>query len=333
MPGKRPQASKTQATPTDRVANSLSAPQRAPQPAASGVALSGFDWALVRSFVAVLDAGSLLGAAKRLGAQQPTLSRHIAELEAQLGVPLFERTGRGVIPTAAALRISSAARDMESGALGIRQSLDQVRQQREGSVRISASQVVATLLLPPLIAQLQRQEPGIQVDIVASDALTDLLRREADIAVRMVRPTQNSLVAKKLADVPIVACAHESYLAWAGVPQQPPDLYQHRLIGADRNDAIIRGFAGLGYSVTREHFCARSDDYLVTGQLIATGAGIGFAAQCNLRFWPGVVRVLPMLQIPMLPAWLAVHREIRSNAVVRTVYDFLSQELPTVLRA
>jgi DNA-binding transcriptional LysR family regulator len=292
---------------------------------------TSFEWTLIRSFIAVLDAGSLMGAARKLSAQQPTLSRHIAELEAQLGVPLFERTGRGVVPTAAALRIAAAAREMEGGAVALRQALDSERNQTEGTVRISASQVVATVLLPPLIAKLQLEEPGVQIEVVASDAITNLLRREADIAVRMVRPEQSSLIAKKLADVPIVTCAHQSYLARAGTPKRPEDLFKHRLIGTDRNDGIIRGFAAMGYTVTKGNFVVRSDDNLVTGQMIAAGCGIGFAAAYNLRYWPGVVPVLPTLKIPPLPCWLAVHREIRGNAIVRRVYDYLGERLPAAM--
>jgi DNA-binding transcriptional LysR family regulator len=298
---------------------------------ANAVLPPSFDWTLIRSFVAVLDAGSLMGAARKLGAQQPTLSRHIAELESQLGVALFERTGRGVVPTAAALRIAAAAREMEGGAVALRQALDSQRNQTEGTVRISASQVVATLILPPIVAALQTDEPGIQIEVVASDAITNLLRREADIAVRMVRPAQSSLVAKKLADVPIVACAHQSYLERVGTPKRPEDLFKHRLVGADRSDAIIRGFAAMGYSVAKENFVVRSDDNLVSGQMIAAGCGIGFAAAYNLRHWPGVVPLLPMLKIPPLPCWLAVHREIRGSAIVRRVYDFLAERLPAVM--
>jgi DNA-binding transcriptional LysR family regulator len=155
-----------------------------------------FDWALVRSFIAVLDAGSLTGAARTLGAQQPTLSRHLTELEAQLGAPLFERTGRGVTPTATALAIADAARQMESGADALAQSLASRRAATSGSVRITTSQVAATWLLPPVLAALQVAEPGIQIELVASNQLSNLLRREADIAVRMVRPQQSSLIAR-----------------------------------------------------------------------------------------------------------------------------------------
>jgi DNA-binding transcriptional LysR family regulator len=294
---------------------------------------SAFDWTLVRSFVAVLDAGSLMGAARKLGAQQPTLSRHIAELEAQLGAPLFERTGRGVVPTAVALRIADAARAMEGGALALRQALESQRSQTDGTVRISASQLVATALLPTLVAAFQQEEPGIQIEVVASDTITNLLRREADIAIRMVRPSQSSLIAKKLTDVPIVTCAHEAYLARAGTPRRPEDLFKHRLIGGDRNDNIIRGFAALGHTVTKQNFVVRSDDNVVVGQMIAAGCGIGFTARYHLRYSPGVVAVLPMLKIPPLPCWLAVHREIRSSVIVRRVYDFLAERLPAELLA
>jgi DNA-binding transcriptional LysR family regulator len=177
---------------------------------------SSFDWALVKSFLAVLNAGSLMGAARRPGAQQPTLSRHTAELEAQLQAPLFERIGRGVAPTATALAIADATREMEAGALTLGQALAGQRNGATGTVRITTSDVTACYLLPKVLAEPQLAEPGIQIELVAANTLTNLLRREADIDVRMVRPAQASLVARKLADLPIVACAHQSYLQRAG---------------------------------------------------------------------------------------------------------------------
>jgi len=294
--------------------------------ASSGI--DNFDWALVKSFVAVLDAGSLMGAARRLQAQQPTLSRHIAELELQLGAPLFERTGRGVTPTATGLAIAEAARQMEEGASALARSLAKSRDATTGTVRITTSQVAATWLLPPLLARLQQAEPGIAVELVASNQLTNLLRREADIAVRMVRPEQGSLVARKLAEVEIVAAAHQSYLDRAGTPRRAQDLLAHRLIGYDRDETIVRGFAGMGLSMQRERFALRTDDQVAYGRLVATGAGIGFVARYNIRHWPGVVALLPQLGIPALPCWLVVHREIRGNRLVRRVYDFLAEAIP-----
>jgi len=293
--------------------------------------MDNFDWALVKSFVAVLDAGSMMGAARRLHAQQPTLSRHIAELEMQLGAPLFERTGRGVTPTATGLAIAESARQMEEGASALARSLIKSRDATTGTVRITTSQVAATWLLPPLLARLQQVEPGIAVELVASNQLTNLLRREADIAVRMVRPAQGSLVARKLAEVQIIAAAHQSYLDRAGTPRRPQDLLAHRLIGYDRDETILRGFAGMGMSLQRESFALRTDDQIAYGRLVATGAGIGFVAQYNIRHWPGVVALLPQLGIPALPCWLAVHREIRGNRLVRKVYDFLAEAIPAAV--
>ena len=292
-----------------------------------------FDWALVKSFLAVLDAGSLMGAARSLQAQQPTLSRHVAELEAQLGTPLFERTGRGVVPTAAAMAIADAARQMQAGAETLQRAVAGRRDATSGKVRITTSTVAASYLLPAVLARLQAAEPGIEIELVASNQLSNLLRREADIAVRMVRPAQGSLVARKLAELPIVAAAHRTYLQAAAPLREPGDLLQQRLIGYDRDDTIERGFARMGIAIRREQFVLRTDDQLAYGRLIAAGAGVGFVAHYNLRHWPGVQRVLPMLQIPALPCWLAVHREIRGNRIVRRVYDFLAEEIPLELAA
>ncbi len=272
-----------------------------------------------------------MGAARKTGQQQPTLSRHIGELETQLGAPLFERTGRGVTPTALALAIADSARQMEAGAQGLTQQLVGSRRRTTGTVRISTSHVAATYLLPPILADLQRTEPGIQIELVASNQITNLLRREADIAVRMVRPEQGSLVARKLGEVHIVAAAHDSYLAQAGTPRKPQDLLQHRLIGYDRDTTIEQGFKKMGLPLTREHFSVRTDDQVAYGRLLAAGAGIGFVARYNLAHWPGVRGLLPQLGIPPLPCWLAVHREIRGSNVVRQVYDHLAAAIPPVL--
>ena len=290
-----------------------------------------FDWALVKSFLAVLDAGSLMGAARRTGALQPTLSRHITEFEAQLGAPLFERTGRGVSPTPAALAIADAARQMQAGAETLSRTLAGQRDQTAGVVRLTTSMVAAAYLLPPVIATLRREEPGIVIELVASNQLTNLLRREADIAVRMVRPVQSSLVARKIGSVGIGAYAHERYLQQAGTPQTPADLARHALLGYATDDVIERGFAAMGVALRRENFAIRTDDQVAYGMLIAQGAGIGFVAHYNAPHWPGVRRVLPQLPIPSLPCWLAVHREIRSSKVVRRVYDFLADALPPML--
>jgi len=293
---------------------------------------TAFDWSLIRSFLAALDQGSLLAAARLLKTSQPTLGRHIAELESQMGVVLFERTGRGLVPTATALQLAESARAMEAGALQLTRTLKRTQLQTTGTVRITASVPVAVQLMPPLLARMRLALPDIQVELVSSNQVSNLLRREADIAIRMVRPEQGTLVAKKIGNVGVGAYAHRSYLARRSPIRLPADLLQHDLIGSDTDTAILRGFQAMGYSVGPEAFALRTDDFIVQWQAVRAGLGIGFVADYMARTDTDVVRVLPgTLHIPDLPMWLAVHREIRTNRRIRAVYDFLADALPHVL--
>jgi len=295
--------------------------------------LQNFDWSLVRSFLAALDQGSLLGAARVLQISQPTLGRHVEALESQLGVVLFERTGRGLVPTATALQLATAARSIEAGALQLSRTLSGAQTQISGTVRITASVPVAVYLLPPLLAQLRLTRPEIQVELVSSNQVSNLLRREADIAVRMVRPEQTSLVARKLGEVGLGAYAHRSYLARHGSPLTTAhDLLEHDLIGSDTDTAILQGFRAMGFPVTREAFVLRSDDFIVQWQAVRAGLGVGFCADYLARTDPDVLPVLPgLLNIVPLPLWLAVHREIRTSHRIRSVFDFLAEALPRVM--
>lgn len=292
---------------------------------------TSFDWSLVPSFLSALDRGSLLGAARALGASQPTIGRHIAELESQLGTVLFERTGRGLLPTQAAQRLAEAARAMERGAHELARSVSAGVAEMAGTVRISASQPVACVLLPPVLQQMRLALPQVQVELVASNELSNLLRREADIALRMVQPEQGSLVARRIGKVTLGACAHRDYLARRGVPRAPADLLGHELIGADRNQDILRGFAAFGMPLRKEDFAFRTDDLVAYWHAVRAGLGVGFVAGYLARTDPAVVPVLPALRIPPLPVWLVVHREIRSSPRIRAVYDFLAQAVPKAL--
>lgn len=294
--------------------------------------LQDFDWRLVRSFLAALDQGSLLGAARILQVSQPTVGRHVVELESQLGVVLFERTGRGLEPTAMALQLAVPARGMEAGALQLSRTLWGAQEHTRGTVRITASVPVAVFLIPPLLVALRMALPDVQVDVVSSNQVSNLLRREADIAVRMVRPEQASLVARKLGDVRLGAYAHRRYLARSGALKTANDLLAHDLIGSDTDPAIEQGFKKLGLPVTREAFALRSDDLIVQWQAVRAGLGIGFCSDYMARTDPDVLRVLPgVLDIPTIPMWLAVHREIRTSHRIRAVFDFLADALPRVI--
>ena len=290
-----------------------------------------FDWSLVRSFLAVLEKGSLLAASRDLQLSQPTIGRHVAELESQLGLVLFDRNGRGLLPTEAAYHLADSARIMQSGADQLARNVMGADLGASGTVRITASQPVSCYVLPPLLAQMRLSLPDVQVELVASNEVSNLLRREADIAVRMVQPQQASIIARGVGKVTLRACAHQDYLRRRGVPRQPNDLLAHDLIGGDRNDATLKGFAAQGLVVGREQFAFRADDLIVVWQAVRAGLGVGFVSEHLIRSDPAVIPVLPKLKIEPLPVWLAVHKEIRTSKRIRAVYDFLADALPAAI--
>ena len=263
-------------------------------------------WTLYRSFLAVAQHGSLSRGGQAIGLSQPTIGRHIDALERSLRASLFTRAQNGLSPTDAALELQPYAESMEASSRALLRAVASSRDEIRGTVRITASEIIGAEVLPPILADLQRDHPQLVVELVLSNRTEDLLRREADIAVRMVRPAQASLVARKIGDVPICAAAHRSYLDTFGTPRRPDDLLRHRLIGYDHDDTIERGFAAMGFPIGRETFVLRTDDQVAYGQLVAAGAGIGFVARYNIAHWPGVEPLLPVLAIPPLPCWLAL---------------------------
>jgi DNA-binding transcriptional LysR family regulator len=292
---------------------------------------TSFDWTLIRSFLAALEHGSLLGAARALNASQPTLGRHIAELESQLKTSLFERTGRGLLPTDMALRLAAAARAMEEGALQLERQALGAQPKTPGVVRISASQPVACVLLPPLLAQMRMALPEVTVALVVSNAVSNLLKREADIALRLVQPDQSGVVARRVGQITLGTYAHRDYLQRRGIPKQPSDLLQHEVISGDQDSAVVRGSAALGLHITPERMALRTDDLMAYFAAVRAGIGIGFVADYLARTEPALVPLLPSMKIPPLPMWLVVHREIRSNQRIKAVYDFLAANLPKAL--
>ena len=290
-----------------------------------------FDWSLVRSFLVVLEKGSLLAASRDLQLSQPTIGRHVAELESQLGLVLFDRNGRGLLPTEAAYHLAESARIMQSGADQLARNVLGADLGASGTVRITASQPVSCYVLPPLLAQMRLSLPDVQVELVASNEVSNLLRREADIAVRMVQPQQASIIARRVGKVTLRACAHQDYLRRRGVPRQPSDLLAHDLIGGDRNDDTLKGFAAQGLVVGREQFAFRADDLIVVWQAVRAGLGVGFVSEHLIRSDSAVIPVLPKLKIEPLPVWLAVHKEIRTSKRIRAVYDFLADALPRAI--
>ncbi|MDX8479341.1 LysR family transcriptional regulator [Mesorhizobium sp. VK24D] len=289
--------------------------------------MTEFDWNLIKGFVAVAETGSLSAAARRLAASQPTLGRHIAELEQALGVTLFRRGRRGYELTEAGSALYERGRAVAEQANAFSLLALGSVEAIEGTVRIAASEVVAACVLPEMTARLGEEEPGIEVEIVASNQVENLLRRDADIAIRMVRPAQNELVARKVTDIALCLCAAKSYLERRGWPETPTDLADHALIGFDRSDEIIRSFTAYGIPVGRGHFRFRTDNQIVMWQAVRTGNGIGIGQEPLADRDPDLEKLLPEVPLPNLPVWLAMHRDVRTSMRIRRVADFLHEEL------
>ena len=284
------------------------------------------DWTLLRAFLEVANSGSLSRAAAALGSSQPTLSRQIAQLEAQLGQALFERTTRGVRLTEAGAALRAPAERMREHAQQFAMVAAGRSQTVAGTVRVTASEVFSAYVLPELLLGLRRTHPEIQIELVASNAVENLLEREADIALRMLRPKQSALVARRLADQPLAFYAHRDYIARRGQPTLA-NMLQHEWVGYDRSDQYLRGFRAAGYAVSKELFGFRCDNQIVAWQAVLAGLGIGAVTQRVAALSPQVVRVLPKVPIPPLPLWITAHRELRGTPRLKVVFDALTHAL------
>lgn len=289
--------------------------------------LHNSDWSLIQAFLAVAQGGSLSAAARLLGQSQPTLGRQIRQLEQNLGAELFTRHARGLSLTEEGQAIQPHARRMFEAMQQIALSMAGRAQQLTGTVRITASQVVSHHLLPPIIAQLRREHPMIAVELTATDSTENLLFREADIAVRMYRPQQLDIVTRHLGDIPIGVCATRDYLDRHGRPASIEDLREHRLVGYDRSELILRGMQELGIMGTRDWFATRCDSQPVYWELIRAGCGIGFGQRMLIDRDPDVELLDLGVQIPPLPVWLAAPVATRHTPRVSVVWQALEQGL------
>jgi DNA-binding transcriptional LysR family regulator len=290
------------------------------------------DWSLWRSFGAVVADGSLSAAARRLGLSQPTLGRHIEALEQALGLTLFERTLQGLKPTETALRLYEPVEQAKLALAEAQLVAEGTTGALEGTVRLTSSTVTSHYVLPPLLKTLREALPQIAIELVPTDSVENLLLREADIAVRMFRPTQLDLITRKLGEIPIICCAHRSYLEAHGSPVEIEDLTGHDLLGFDRSTLMIDGARSLGFPLTRNDFIVRSDSQTALWELVKAGLGITFAQAGLVRDTPGMVALLPQLKLPALEVWLTTHRELFTSRRIRAIYDRLATVLGDYLR-
>ena len=285
------------------------------------------DWHLFRAFLAVVREGSLSGAARALGLTQPTVGRQVAALEASLRVKLFTRSLDGLTPTEAGLRLIPSVEAMAGAAEAAQRAASGDIGEERGTVRITASDVVGGQVLPSILAEFHARRPGISVELALSNRNEDLLRGDADIAVRMARPTQGTLVAKRIGRIDVGLYAHRRYLKARKMPGTLQDLRHHSLIGYDRDPSYARMIEKMAVPITRDMFAFRSDSELAQLAALRAGFGIGASQLGIARMDKQLVPVLHSDFIFAMDAWLAMHRDLRSSHRIRLVFDHLAAEL------
>ncbi|MCA9716337.1 MAG: LysR family transcriptional regulator [Myxococcales bacterium] len=288
----------------------------------------GFDWNHARAFLATAEEGSFSAAARALGVAQPTIGRQIAALEEELGVDLFERVGRAVRPTSVGLDLAEHVRAMRAGAERVALTAAGQAMSLEGAVSIAASEVIAAYLLPPIFARARAAHPALELELVVSNSVSDLRRREADIAVRNFRPKDAELYARKIHDGRARLYAAPAYLARLGDPTSPEDLVANAEIFAfDRTDLMLDGLKALGLPVTPRNFPIVTGNHLVQWELAKRGLGICIIMEEIGDAEPRVRQVLPALPPIPVPLWLTSHRELRTSRRIRVVFDLLAEGL------
>ena len=288
---------------------------------------TSLDWSLIQSFLAVSEAGSLSGGARRLGTSQPTLGRQIRTLEETLGVELFQRHARGLKLTRLGRDMLPAAQSMHQAMSALALAAAGAQSSLEGDVRITTSVFMAHHVLPGILADIRQTEPDIRIDLVASDESDNLLFREADIAVRMYRPRQLDMVTRHLGDLPLGLFAARSYVDRKGAPSAPEDLQHHDLVGYDKSDLIVRSMRDSGLPALRDWFKVRCDNQSAYWELVRAGCGIGFSQRHTALSDPDIVEMLSDLPIQPLPVWLTAHEVMRHTPRIERVWDLLSDRL------
>lgn len=287
------------------------------------------DWDHYRTFLAILQEGSQSGAARALGLTQPTVSRHLDALELAAGKPLFLRSYQGLLPTETALSMRTYAETMAASAAALARAASGDSANPEGTVRISVSEVIGLEVLPPILAELQERYPRLTIELSLSDAVEDLLKQQADIAVRMVEPTQGALVSRKIGGIPIGVFAHRRYLERHRWPETLEDLAEHRLIGFDRQLAYVREAMKVYPAMAEVHFHFRSDSNVAQLAMIRAGGGIGMCQVGIAARDPDLVQLLAGQFDMQLMTYLVMHENLKMIPRCRVAFDALADGLFT----
>jgi DNA-binding transcriptional LysR family regulator len=290
------------------------------------------NWEWYRTFLNVLETGSLSAAARAMGLTQPTVGRHIDNLETALSLKLFTRSFDGFTPTDAALELRPYAAGVAATAAALRRAASSHGSGVRGTVRLSASEVIGVEILPPILAALRGEHPELVIELVLSNKADDLLHREADIAVRMFEPTQDALIAKRIGGIEVGLHAHERYLAVHGVPRSIDELSKHAIIGFDRETAFIRTLQDHFPFLSRADFAFRSDSDLAHLSVIRAGFGIGICQSALARRDTALVRVLPTAFSFTMNTWIAMHEDLRESPRCMATFAALAAGLRNYIK-
>lgn len=283
-----------------------------------------YNWYHIRSFLAVVDTGTLSGAAEKLGVSQPTLGRNIEGLEMSLGLTLFSRGRMGMTLTAVGLDLVESAREISDIANQLERKAEGKANSVAGTVRITASVIVSAYILPKILSAFKEQEPDIDIEIFPTDQIQNLLSRDADIAIRMMPLQQNDLIGRKVNEMALGTFVHKDYIAKHGQPKDQSELFSYDIIGEDRGVLLLKQMEQYGIKGGREIFRFRTDDQIAYWELVKAGAGIGFGASFLAKRTPELIRILPELNLSPLPMWIAAHQEIKTSLKIRRTVDYLS---------
>ncbi len=286
-----------------------------------------FDWNQARAFLVTAEEGSLSAAARALGLTQPTLSRQVAALEERLGVTLFERVSKTLILTDAGVELAEHVRAMGEAASRVSLSASGQSQQIEGMVTISATDIMAVYLLPNILRNLREKAPGIEIRIQCTNSLSDLRRREADIAIRHVAPDHPDLYARKIGDMPADLYASRSYLDKFGSKITKSDAEQMEFIGFDNNAEMVGYLQAMGLPVSEANIKVSSPTGIVSWEYARQGLGVCVMANDIAARCPEVVQVFKNLEPISFPIWLVTHRELHTSRRIRIVFDHFAEGL------
>jgi len=293
---------------------------------------SAVDWERQRAFLAVIDSGSLSAAARQLGAAQPTVRRRIEDLEAQLGVALFTRSPSGLTPTALGKDLAQHARAMALAAASLARAASAEAGAASGAVRITASEVVGMEVLPTILADLRETHPGLVFELALNNRSEDLLRREADIAVRMVRPTQEALVAKRIGDISLGMFAHKRVLDAWGRPTTMEEARRMPLIGYESETVGVRAIKAMGLDLAPSDFAFRTDNDVAQLAAIRAGLGLGICQVGLAARDPMLERVMADTFAFDLETFVVTHEDLKDVRRVRLVFDALVEGLTRYAR-